>query len=137
MFPLSFFLPSYTITDHFMVPPPPHPSVFSFLNDPYPRSRLKLTEIEVSLLIQSGCGKTRTRIIPNTGAFHAVIVFHMNAFFRLIEILQLLQSIQKKQMLNNHSIHCNNNCIIIIFTKNLIQSFFCLGVSKEDTAKFL
>ena len=29
---------------------------------------------EVSLRIQSECGKVRTRIIPNTGTFHAVFM---------------------------------------------------------------
>ena len=36
-------------------------------------SRIR-TEYEVSLRIQSECGKMQTRIIPNTDTFHAVFV---------------------------------------------------------------
>ena len=36
-------------------------------------------------------------------------------------------------MLHNHAIHrINNNSIIMLFTKNLKQLFFCLDVCKED-----
>ena len=39
---------------------------------------------------------------------------------------------QMQKMLRNHAIHCNNNCIIILFTKNFKQLYFCIDVSKED-----
>ena len=40
-------------------------------------------------------------------------------------------------MLRNHSTHCINNSIIVLFTKNLKQLFFCLDVSKEGMMLFL
>ena len=40
-------------------------------------------------------------------------------------------------MLRNHSIDCNNNSEIILFTKNLKQLYVCLSVGKEDIMKVL
>ena len=40
------------------------------------------TEYSVSLRIQSGCAKMRTRITPNTNAFYAVYIF---AYRKIIE----------------------------------------------------
>ena len=40
-------------------------------------------------------------------------------------------------MLRNHSIHFNNNSIIILFIKNLKQLFFCLDVNTEGIIKVL
>ena len=40
----------------------------------FPAFRLNTERYGVSLLIQSECGKIRTRITPNTDTFHAVVV---------------------------------------------------------------
>ena len=64
------------------------------------------------------------------------IFSHMNAFTSLSEIIFFLRD-RCKKVLRNHSIDCNNNPVIILFTKNVKQLYFCLGVGKEDIIKVL
>ena len=42
---------------------------------------------------------------------------------------------QMQKVLCNHSIHCNNNFVIILFTKNFKQLFFAF-VLVQKTKKF-
>ena len=58
----------------------------------------------------------------------------MNAFSRLSEIIFSYESGAKK-VSQNYSIHYNKNSIIVLFTKELNQLFFCLDVGKEDLMK--
>ena len=58
----------------------------------------------------------------------------MNAFSRLSEIIFSYEAGAKK-VLRSHSIHCNNNSIIILFTNNFKQLFFALMLLKK-TEKF-
>ena len=47
--------------------------IWSYSGSHFPALGLNTERYEVSIRIQSECGKMRTRIIPNTDTFYAVI----------------------------------------------------------------
>ena len=49
--------------------------ILSYSGSYFPAFRLNTEKYSVSLCIQSKCGKMRTRIIPNTDTFYAVVIF--------------------------------------------------------------
>ena len=47
---------------------------------------------EVSLRIQSECGKMRTRITPNTYTFHAACLIHVQRLMKFVLYFSVIQS---------------------------------------------
>ena len=54
--------------------------ILSYSGPHFPAFGLNTEKYSLSLLIQAECGKIRTRITPNTGAFYAVWARHKNLY---------------------------------------------------------
>ena len=77
---------------------------------------------EVSLRIQSECGKMRTRITPNTNTFHAACLIHVQRLMKFVLYFSVIQSMPqspkyiesiaelKTKMKNLENIDCS--CIL-------------------------
>ena len=87
------------------------------------------------------CGSEKT---PHWGTFHAVKILPVGdrdlgqagKYFLIWShfpggVRQFFPTKQVQKVLRNHSIHCTNNFIIILFIKNVKQLFFALILEKK------
>ena len=79
------------------------------------QSRIRTESIELSLLIQSKCGKIRTRKTPNTDTFHAVYLI----FFMEIAVMRVIFCTE------------NNFCIISHIKTLFINSATIINEKKK------
>ena len=81
----------------------------------FPTFRLNMERYSVSLSIRSECGKMRTKIIPNMGAFHAVWMFYIRSVFFhrpgretivIFQIFSLIMTLASAKMILNLAAVC-------------------------------